>query len=296
MTFIKNYGLPILEAIATLAIAVLTVLLGVWLTEELSAQSGNLVELALACIWSSKFDASSPVPWLGASLVVSLIGRIEGLINRYWLGQLTTANAKLAQKDGEHRQEAQDHAETKGSYFETLGNALMFLLTTDATGFNRDCRITIYRKQHDDDDQYLKQIFRHSPTMAFEKNGRFRIPADQGVVGAAWRNHGVKEFECDLDPTSEEFIAKMNECLEKEGCEHPTGPLSMPTRHYYARAFRDNESGQRIGIVVYECVEVGVLNVAGIDQVLDGQMLDVTRLIRHRGILDQEFNPDPVED
>lgn len=99
-----------------------------------------------------------------------------------------------------------------------------------------------------------------------------------------------------MDPTSPDFVAAMNACLEKEGCLHPDGALSMPSRHYYARAFSDNESGQRIGIVVYESTEVSVLNVAGIDHVLDGQMLDVTRLIRHRGILDQEFNPDPVED
>lgn len=295
MVFIKNYWLPILEAIATVAIAFLTVFLGIWLTEALADQTENLIQLALKAIWASKLDFATPVPWLGISLFVSLAGRVEGFINRYWRGQLAEARSKLTQKDEEHRREAQGHAETKSSYFNTLGNALMFLLTADATGFNHNCRVTIYRKQHDEDDQYLKQIFRHSPTMSFDQNGRFRIPADQGVVGAAWRNHGAKEFECDLDPASEEFIAKMNACLQNEGCEHPTGPLSMPSRHYCARMFRDNESGQRIGIVVYECIEVGVLNVAGIDQVLNGQMLDVTRLIRHRGILDQEFNPDPVE-
>jgi len=278
------------------AIIPLTVLLGTWLTEALSDQTENLTQLALEAIWASKFDFSTPVPWLGGSLLVSLAGRVEGFINRYWRGQLAEARSKLTQKDSEHRQEAQEHAETKSSYFDTLGNALKFLLTSAGTGFNHECRITTYRKQQDDDERYLKQIFRHSPTMVYERNGRFRIPADQGVVGAAWRNHGVKEVKCDMDPTSPDFVAAMNACLEKEGCLHPDGALSMPSRHYYARAFSDNESGQRIGIVVYESTEVSVLNVAGIDHVLDGQMLDVTRLIRHRGILDQEFNPDPVED
>lgn len=194
------------------------------------------------------------------------------------------------------RDEAQQHAETKISYYDTLGRALKYLLTSDGTGFNHNCRVTIYRKQFDDDEKFLRQIFRYSQTRVFEQNGRFRIPADEGVVGAAWHNHGVKEFSCDSDPNSDEFIEEMNASLESEDCQHPSSELSMPSKHYYARAFEDNESGQRIGIVVYECTKVGVLDIAGIDQVLDGETLDVARIIRHRGILDREFNPDPEED
>lgn len=79
LAFLKNYGLPILEAAATVAIAVLTVLLGIWLTEALADQDGNTTELALSAIWNSRADFSTPIPWLGLSLLCSLIGRVEGL-------------------------------------------------------------------------------------------------------------------------------------------------------------------------------------------------------------------------
>lgn len=70
----------------------------------------------------------------------------------------------------------------------------------------------------------------------------------------------------------------------------------MPSKHYYARALQDSENGQRAGIVVYEATDTDILDVSGIDKVLDGGTLDVARLVRLRGILHSQFNPDPEEE
>lgn len=309
--FVKSFGIPVLETAATLTLAILTLVLSFWLrtvmqpakVEKPPLETENpplgtpiepvptVVETLLGNILS--FD--TPVPYYAIALVVALIGRIDAFRNRYKLGELQTLDSKLEASDLEKRKESQAHAESKSSYLETLGSALQYLLTTEGTGFDYRCRVTIYRRQKDDDD-HLGQIFRHSPTLIYEQNGRIRIPVNEGVVGAAWCNHGVKEFEKDAAPNDEAFIEEMDQSLAVENCSTPTVELSMPSKHLYARAFTDHETGRRVGIVVYECTEIGVLKREGIDKVLDQEALSVSRLIRHLGVLHSEFNPVPGEE
>lgn len=296
LNFFKNFSLPILETIATLALAVLPILIAWWLRAVLAEGSDlitfDMVISALADNWK---NFRSPLPYFCIALIFALVGRIDGFINRYYLGELKKTKDDIQCEKDLLRDEVQAHAESKSSYLETLGNALKYLLTSKETGFDHRCRVTIYRLQNDHD-SYLRQIFRHSPAKIYEENGRFRIPINEGVVGAAWGYQGVKEFEHDSDPTSDEFIDEMNRMLVHEKCQHPHVELSMPTRHYYARAFQDHNTGRRIGVVVYECTDLGVLDRSGIDRVLDTQTLDVTRMIRHLSNLHREFNPDPREE
>lgn len=294
--FFKNFGLPILETVATLALAVLPILIGWWLRIALAEGDQPITfELALATLTNNLKNFGTPIPYFGLALLAALVGRLDGLINRYRLGELKENKAELQNSKKAIRDEAQAHAESKSSYLETLGSALKYLLTSKETGFDYRCRVTIYRLQQDQD-QSLRQIFRHSPTKLYEDNGRIRIPIDEGIVGAAWGNHGVKEFTHDASPDSEEFVDEMKRTLEPERCRHPDVELSMPSKHYYARAFDDHDTGRRVGVVVYESTEAKVLDRASIDQVLDTQTLDVSRFIRHLGILHREFNPDTGEE
>jgi len=241
----------------------------------------------------TNFD--TPVPYFWICLLVALLGRVDGFRNRYRLGGFEGVEGDLASAKVQLRGEAQAHADSKRSYLETLRNALKYLLTSNGIGFDHRCRVTIYRLQGQDD-RHLHQIFRHSPTLKFEKDGRIRVPIDEGIVGAAWGNHGVKEFKSDADPSSDDFTSEMDAVLNPEGCESPNAKLSMPSKHYYARAFTDHETGRRVGIVVYECTNIEVLDCAEIDKVLDGEALDVSRMIRHLGVLHGEFNPTPREE
>lgn len=88
----------------------------------------------------------------------------------------------------------------------------------------------------------------------------------------------------------------MQHALNKESCAPPSAELSMPSKHFYARAFTDHETSRKVGIVVYESTETGVLNRGEIDKILQGEALDVSRLIRHLGVLHSEFNPSPEEE
>ncbi|QFS96289.1 hypothetical protein FIV06_02585 [Labrenzia sp. THAF191b] len=304
---IPPFVVPCLEVISTGLIVILSVVFSIWLTDEITAsklgisqQEQDLKELltldfAYSAIFDNIRNFSTPVPYLLIFIFISTFGRVESFFNRYQYGKYGILQSKNMATEKFLRKETQSHADTKSSYFDALADTLKYILTNEVTGFDHRCRVTVYRKQHDDDEHFLRQIFRHSPVLLHEQNGRFRIPSNQGVVGAAWLNHGVKEFSSEHPPDSEEFRNEMNAALQNEGCTHPEGPLSMASKHYYARALRDNEGGQRIGIVVYESTETGVLKVAGIDQVLDGESLDVARFVRLRGILHSEFNPDPEE-
>lgn len=253
------------------------------------------MELAFQLFKRDWFNLSSPIPYVLLALIVSMLGGLEGFYNRYRYGQYQALKSENEAISSELRKETLDHADTKSSYFESLADTIKYILINNATGFDHRCRVTVYRKQRDQDETLLRQIFRHSPTQIFEQNGRFRIPANEGFVGAAWRNHGVKEFSCEHDPRTQRFRDEANRALRDEGCLHPECELSMPTKHYYARALQDTETAQRIGIVVYECTETGVLDTSGIDSVLDGEALDVARFVRLRGLLHSQFHPDPEE-
>ncbi len=227
LKFLKNFGLPVLEAIATLVLALLTILIGLWLRANLAeSDEPSTFELALTTLKGNVTNFETPVPYFGLALLAALVGRIDGFINRYRLGELKENGIELQDAREALRDEAQAHADSKSSYLETLGSALKYLLTSKETGFDHRCRVTIYRLQQDKD-HYLRQIFRHSPTKVYEDNGRIRIPIDEGIVGAAWGNHGVKEFTNHADPSSEEFIDEMNRILGPEKCRHPEVELSM---------------------------------------------------------------------
>ncbi|WP_126623210.1 hypothetical protein [Oceaniglobus ichthyenteri] len=295
MKFLKAYWLSILESVATVSLAAITVFLGIWLKSAMPNADEEVATSAFQAIQAHWKDFSTPIPYFGIALLVSLVGKFDGFRSKYRSNLLDGERKAVSSLRKELRVETQAHAESKSNYFETLGSALKYMLTSRVVGFDHRCRVTIYRRQANDD-KYLRQIFRFSSTHAYQEGGRIRVPIEEGVVGAAWLNHGRKEVEIDLDPSSDEFAEAMNAALATEGCGCPGEALSMSSKYFYARAFEDHDTGKRIGIVVYESVDVGVLKREDIDNAIESETLNVSRLVRHLGALHGEFSPDPGEE
>ncbi|MEO1985934.1 MAG: hypothetical protein ABGX47_04665, partial [Martelella sp.] len=287
---LKNFFIPIIETTASLALAVLTFWLGFWLKDVLTPNEDGTSKVLTDVLKGNVLNFNTPIPYYIFTLILSFLGRIDGFFNRYFLGQLEEKEREMEDIRNRLRSETQAHEDSKKSYLETIHSALKYLLTAENTGFDNSCRVTIYKLQSDSDD-CLQQIFRSSPNHHYESKGRIKVPTSEGVVGAAWGNHGVKEFSCDLDPNSPEFLDKMKEAIGNEGCALPNQELSMPSRHYYARAFSDHDYPRRIGIVVYESTAVGTLKSVEIEKMLNLKSLDVSRLVKHLGVLHEEFNP-----
>lgn len=295
MKFLKVYWLSILESVAAVSLAVITVLLGNWLRTAIPASDPDALKATLDAMRTHWNDFSTPIPYFGIALLVTLAGRVDGFRAKHRSSLLDEERKLNSVLKKELRDETQSHAESKSNYFETLGSALRYLLTSRVAGFDYRCRVTIYRRQANDE-KFLRQIFRFSLTHVYQESGRIRVPIEEGVVGAAWRNHGIKEVAIDMDPSTDQFRQEMNNQLAAESCGCPTTPLSMPSKYFYARAFEDHDTGKRIGIVVYESVEVGVLKKEDIDNALKSETLNVSRLVRHLGVLHSEFSPDPGEE
>lgn len=290
----KAYIVPGVETLSTFGLAVTTVFIGTWTSGQELTSGQEFSDLINSfAINFSNWD--TPVPYFLLNLTVSILSRLEGFLNRYRYGQLEQKQKTITDLEKQLRAETQSHSESKKSYMSTIENALTYRLTTQTTGFDHRCRVTIYKKQEGVENT-LRRIFRHSPNRQFEEEGRISVPMDQGVVGAAWNNHGEKEVEINHDPSSEVFRSKMQSELSPQGCSVPNTQLSMPSKHFFAMKFEDHDSGNRIGIVVFESTELDILSLQGMKDVLSADILNISRLIKHLGVLRAEFNPAPRED
>lgn len=286
--FFRTYLFSLLNALASVGIIGVGLWLNIWLLDQYALQNATASDAEVVSrveiLKRNMFDLGAPPIWFLISVALVLFGAVENFFNRYCYGE-------LAEKEGELRTEKQEHGETKRTYHATLISALKNRLASEVAGFDETCRVTIYRRQ-DDAAQALKRIMRYSAQRKWEQAGRVKIPIDEGVVGAAWNNQGWEEFSHESDPNSQEFQDAMAQRLGEHSCRVPEGELSMPTKHYYARAVDDHQDGHRVAIVVFESCEANKLKKGKIDEMMTNEQLEVSRLIMHLGALDGEFNPD----
>lgn len=261
--------------------------MGIWLPAKLA---GSEPPSPFVVIFKNLLSFETPVPYIAGILCLGVWGTFNGRRIRVELDELRAKKDRLPKLEDELRKEKQAHAESKSSYSESLKSALQFMLCSEATGFDHQCRVSIYRRQTSVDDK-MRLIFRFSEHHSYKVDGRLTLPMDEGVVGAAWKNHGVKHVTCEHPPDSQEFRDHMKTELGNENCALPAGQRSMPTKEFYAKALQDHDTGNRIAVVVFEATEVGRLNIATIDSILANQTLDVTRFVKHLGRLDLEFAP-----
>jgi transposase InsO family protein len=204
------------------------------------------------------------------------------LRNRYLYGEKEKFEQLL-------RNETQNHGESQRNYFDSLTEALRYMLAGEGIGFDASCRVTIYRLQNNST-SYLKRIFRHSEYRAYKDEGRFRIPVSEGLVGVAWNNHGKVEFE--YVKSGRAADQELQAYHRAHGGIAPTCDLSMPSRSFVIRAVEDLDSSQRIAVVVYESTKTGCLRAEAIDALLEREARPLSRLIKHLGALDGKLNPD----
>jgi hypothetical protein len=283
LIFIKKFLSPVAVILATAVSAFSGLSIGIWLPNKIgtnSEESGILAHLEV--IFNHLLHFTTPVPYFVFSLIVVIIGSLESFFNRYLYGENDKVQKLL-------RDETQNHGESQRNYFDSLVEALRYLLAGEGVGFDESCRVTIYRLQNNST-SYLKRIFRHSKHRAYNDEGRFRIPVAEGLVGVAWNNHGKVDFEHNKSGRGAD--QEMQAFLKSEGGTAPTCDLSMPSRSFIIRAIEDLDSSRKIAIVVYESTKNGVLHVKAIDALLDREGKSLSRLVKHLGALDGKLNPD----
>lgn len=284
-----TYILPTVNAAGATGLAIFTFWVSIWVADmhKVSEKSLNTTKniSRIEIIKENGLDFSTPIPYLFLCAAFTVLGTIDNFVTRHRYGLLSKTENEL-------RSEKQRHGESKRNFWDALCAALKYLLAKDQIGFDTTCRVTVYRQQQSDELD-LKQIFRHSPTRAYKEGGRIRIPSDEGVVGAAWHNHGEMEFVYSGNTPTQEDEARLKAEIAQWNCCLPDTPLSMPSRHLYASRLNDPVTGRPIAIIVYESTKPDQLNIDEIRSVLRDDSLNVARYIRHLGILDTELNPDP---
>lgn len=83
MRFLRVYWLSILESLATVSLAVITVLLGNWVRTAMPDVDANGAKAALQVMQGHWKDLSTPIPYFGIALLVSFAGRIDGFRAKY---------------------------------------------------------------------------------------------------------------------------------------------------------------------------------------------------------------------
>ena len=285
--------LYLVSKLSSVLLTVLSLWAGYWIAAHI--QSVDTWPSLGGLIFDYFLNFRSPVPYFVFVVGVEVWSYVaESSATR----EVKTLKQQLAEKNDfekELRLEKQEHAESKSSYSDTLEVALKLMLCVEATGFDYRCRVTIYRRQTQTDSG-LRQIFRFSENHSYKIGGRYKIPLNEGVVGAAWNNHGVKHVSIEHDTESTAFADEMGSKIGIEECRVPDCQLSMPSKEFYAKALEDHENGHRVGVVVYECTEQGVFDVENIDSLLTTRSMELARFVKHLGRLDIEFAPSVGEE
>lgn len=231
-------------------------------------------------------DLSSPVPYTAASLLcvgASIICDARGSISK----------RRFQQLEQDLRDEKNQHGETRYNYNQSIEYILQYVFRSSAASWWDDsCRVTIYRHTGDG---YLKRIYRLAEKSMYQHGGRIKIPDDEGVVGAAWRNAGKCYVGIDRPPGTARFNTDLRKALAPDGSRVPScTTLTMPACEFFAIAIR-NSSREKIAIIVVESTKRGTIVPVDIENIISTEASQIARFIQHKGRLDETLNPDSEE-
>lgn len=281
--FFRTFSVPIVVLFLGPVAAVSGLFMGTWFSEKVAEEDiAPGVYTYAELLWTNTFDFSTPVPFFVFSLIIAFAGAVEIFWNRYTYGENSKLKLRL-------RDEVQNHGESQRNYFDSLFEALRYMLASDAIGFDDTCRVTIYRLQNNSS-EHLKRIFRFSSHHSYNEGGRFQIPIAEGLVGLAWSNHGRIEYEYRGDP--EGANDHLRDYMAAWQGRAPSCELSMPSRSFIIRAVEELESRRRVAVVVYESTSNDRLRLETIDNLFAREGIVLCRLIKHLGALDGKLNPD----
>jgi len=232
------------------------------------------------------FDLISPVPYTALSLlfvIASIICDTRGSISKRRYNQL----------DQDLREEKDRHGETRLNYNQAIEYILLFVFQSSAAAWWDDsCRVTIYRHTGDG---HLKRIYRLAEKSMYQHGGRIKIPDDEGVVGAAWRNAGKCYVGINRPPGTPRFNTDLRKALAPDGSRVPScTTLRMPAREFFAIAIC-NSSREKIAIIVVESTNHGTIAPIDIENIISREGSQIARFIQHKGKLDETLNPDSKE-
>lgn len=305
-SIVKTYGLEGLYALAIVGLGFLPIWYSSWepnaketLVEEWTAapdrQAGE--EIPSPDFWDvvakHAVNFRSPVPYTIIVLAVSVVGGIQTIRTKH---AFVACKNKRDGCQSELRKESNGHGETKQRFDEAL-NYLFENALTKTAGFDNTCRVTIYR--HLQNDSKFQLMYRYTEHGRHSEEGRFRIPDNEGFVGAAWWGHGTA-FVDELPPfdaktRSNDYRKAMREALDRYEMaisDETLNCVRMQSRCYYATRIA-NYKHQNIAVVVFESTEPNKFNREQIEHFFQNEQPRFAEYIIIKTKLDEQLNPDP---
>jgi len=282
---VRNWSYLISHALS-IAFALLSAFTAFWLPWKAELEGERLVEVLSA----NMLNLATPLPWMPVIIFswIYSVYRSEQFTRR--LGDYDSLQDGYDLLDREYYDETEAHRETKESYYRSLRSSLKYILSQSFTGFSETCRVSVYRLD-DGKKEVFRNIFRHAHQYQYDSPGRDEIPTDQGIVGLSYATSSLQEFKSEHPFGSPEYLASLSDALEVNGIELPPSNTKMPSKHILAKTISDIETGEQVGVIVYESLEPNVLSREKIEALLTQEDQNIARFVKHLAVLDSEFNP-----
>jgi len=291
--FLRAYAFPTFQLIGVIGISVCSLWFSGWYSQGEkdyvssynSNQSNPQNHISTASFWDvssdNLFSLSKPVPYTALTLVIGLIGGFGGFRNQSKINKYDDLEAK-------YRLEKANHGETQRNYYEAIGYIIQSIFVSTDDNYDRNCRVTIYRHTNDN---HLQKIFRHAAQSRFEHGGRFRIPDNEGIVGAAWLNDGIAHISLQHGFETQSYNQQLERELTQHGAALPSSRTRMPTKNYFAMAIRGSDR-TKMAVIVLESTEPNTFSRERLEGIISRENGDIAKYILHKGKLDEILNPD----
>lgn len=228
---------------------------------------------------------NAPPIYTLACLLAGIMGGIGTLISASRLDE-------LSKKEDEFKREEEEHADTQLHYYRSLEHHLIELFCNKIEKFDDSCRASVYRC----DGSAFRMVFRYSKITKYHEKGRVTLPYGEGFLGATYMN-GDDLYVKDLPERHAQkkayakAVAKQLAIYGADMTEVAINKLRMPSRCYYGYAIREDNSPNKIAILILESTEPDKFDSAGIKALLQSNSNKITHYVRHIAQLDGKLNP-----
>ncbi|WP_260014776.1 hypothetical protein [Sedimentimonas flavescens] len=257
-----------------------------WLPWKANITSTRILDIAK----SSLLDFATPIPWIPALSILYILLLIKSEKFSKKASDCEQAHVDLTRISEKFSQESEDHRYTRENYYKSVQASLKYMLTQNITGFDDDCRVSIF-KIDSENHSLFRNIFRYAPQQRYNAAGRDTLPASEGLIGLAWQTTGTAHFSSEHSCDSEEFKNALAIKLDGGGASTPPSSLRMQSKEFFVKSLSDHDDDVRVGVIVFECTNVGKLRTVAIEKLLTDEALTISRLVKYLGVLDEVLNP-----
>lgn len=156
-----------------------------------------------------------------------------------------------------------------GTHYDLCSTTLA-RISRDTFGYGDTERISVYRHRGGNAFQIMG---RHSEDITFKRKGRLIYPADQGVLGHAWRHRVATTELPDPHKQSEEYYRVLED--EWNISRRVAEGFTMKSRSLVACARYDLKGIDPVAVVVVESTEVGILEEDRVREAVNGKEGDL---------------------